>query len=429
MLLNYSIENFRSIKERQTLSLEATSDDELEATHVHEEDGVRVLRSVVIYGPNASGKSSLLDSMAAMRHFVLSSAREGQLLDEIPVEPYLLHEETEHAPTAVEWEFLWKGSRYRYGFTADTRSVKAEWLFRSRGRAKPARLFTREGQDIKVNPEHYREGVVLKRLEKDLGNPPVRENALVMSVVAQFNGQTSREVMEWFNQLRFTSGLSERGHFLYTADRLKDAASRVKLLKFAQRADFNISDLTSEVTEVEADDLPAEAKAQLSAGKKILAAEIKTKHPRYDLDGKVSGNVEFDLMDQESQGTCKFIALSGPLYHTVEEGASLVVDEFEARLHPLLTREIFSWFHSPEHQGTSQLIVATHDVGLMDPEFVRRDQVWFCEKDQQGATSLYCLAEFDSNSVRPTTKFNKQYLLGLLGATPNLTLVKEVASE
>jgi predicted ATPase len=429
MLLNFSVENFRSIKERQTLSLEATADDELESTHVQEEGGVRVLRSVVIYGPNASGKSSLLDAMSSMRHFVLSSAREGQLLDAIPVEPFLLHEETEHAPTSVEWDFLWQGNRYRYGFSADAVSVKAEWLFRSRGRAKAARLFTREGQDIKVNAEQFREGLVLKKLEKDLGNPPVRENALVLSVVAQFNGQTSKEVLGWFDQLRFTSGLSDRGHFFYTADRLKDAASRKKLLSFAQRADFNISDLSSEVSEVAVEDLPGEAKAHLPPGKKFLTAEIKTKHPRYDRNGKLAGDVEFDLEDQESQGTRKFVALSGPLHHTIDEGSALVVDEFEARLHPLLTREIFAWFHGPAHHCTAQLIVATHDVGLMDPEFVRRDQVWFCEKNAQGATNLYSLAEFDSNSVRPTTKFNKQYLLGLLGAVPKLTLIKEVVSE
>jgi len=429
MLLNFSVENFRSIKERQTLSLEATADDELESSHVHKLEGIRVLRSAAVYGPNASGKSALIDAMASMRHFVLSSAREGQLRDKIPAEPFLLHEKTENAPTTVEWEFLWKGSRYRYGFSADAAKVHAEWLFRRRGTAKAAQLFTREEQDIQVNPEHFREGRVLKKLEKDLGNPPVRENALVLSVVAQFNGQTSKEVVEWFAQLRFTSGVSDGGHFFYTAERLKDPKSRLQLLSFAQRADFNITDLSSEVAEVPAEQLPGQfrdqLKAQLAPGGKFVTAEIKTKHPRYGKDDSVAGSVEFDLEDQESQGTQKFIALSGPLHNTIEESSILVVDEFEARLHPLLTRAIFEWFHSPTHKCAAQLIVATHDVGLMDPEFLRRDQVWFCDKDKQGATSLYCLAEFDSNTVRPTTKFNRQYLLGLLGAVPKLALMKE----
>lgn len=431
MLLNFSVENFRSIKERQTLNLEATLDDQLESSHVCEQNGIRVLRSAAVYGPNASGKSGLMDAMAGMRHFVLSSAREGQLLDKIPVEPFLLHEATEKAPTTVEWEFLWRGSRYRYGFSADAKKVQAEWLFRRRGKAKEAKLFTREGQDIQPNPEHFREGQVLKKLAKDLGNSPVRENALVLSVVAQFNGQISKEIIEWFNQLRFTSGLSDGGHFFFTAERLKDAANRQKLLSFAQRADFNLTDISSEVAEVTPDNLPDpisdELKAKIEKGGKFARAEIKTKHPRYGKDGKITGSVEFDLEDQESQGTQKFIALSGPLHHTIEEGSILVVDEFEARLHPLLTRAIFEWFHAPERKCTAQLIVATHDVGLMDPEFLRRDQVWFCDKDKQGATSVYCLAEFDSNTVRPTTKFNRQYLLGLLGAVPKLALMKEDA--
>ncbi len=411
------------------MNMEATSDDTLETSHVFEVGGIRVLRSAAVYGPNASGKSNLMDALAGLRLFVISSARESQLLDRIPVEPFLLHEGTEIEPTTVEWEFFCKENRYRYGFSADGAAVRAEWLFRRRGAAREARLFTREGQDIVPNVEQFREGLVLKKLEKDMGNPPVRVNALALSVLAQFNAPISKEILEWFNQLRFTSGLSDRGHFFYTAERLKDGASRKKLLSFARRADFNISDLSSELGEVSPEHLvggiPDEVKSKLGNGGKILKAEIKTKHPRYGKDGEVTGSVEFDLEDQESQGTQKFIALSGPLHHTIEEGAILVVDEFEARLHPLLTRAIFEWFHSPAHRGTAQLIVATHDVGLMDPEYLRRDQVWFCDKDGQGATSVYCLAEFDSKTVRATTKYSKQYLLGLLGAVPKLTIMKE----
>jgi AAA15 family ATPase/GTPase len=155
--------------------------------------------------------------------------------------------------------------------------------------------------------------------------------------------------------------------------------------------------------------------------------EIKTQHKRVDKRGKESGLVEFDLETQESQGTQKFVALSAPLYNTVEEGSVLVVDEFEARLHPLLTRAIFEWFHKQAQGGTAQLIVATHDAGLMEPDLLRRDQIWFCEKNENGETSVYCLAEFDSNTVRPTTKFNRQYMLGLLGGIPKLALTNEVA--
>jgi AAA15 family ATPase/GTPase len=134
--------------------------------------------------------------------------------------------------------------------------------------------------------------------------------------------------------------------------------------------------------------------------------------------------VEFDLKKDESEGTRKFIALSGPLHHAVEDDGVLVVDEFEARLHPLLTQAIIDWFHSPLNPGRAQLIIATHDVHLMEPERIRRDQVWFTEKDDKGETQLYNLAEFDPQDVRPTTKFSRQYLLGLFGAVPRLALLK-----
>ncbi len=413
--------------------LEATTDDTLEGSRVHVKDGVRVLRSAAVYGPNASGKSSLIDAMSRLRGFVLFSAR-ADTFDDIPVEPFLLSDETVEAPTTVEWQFLCDGSRYRYGFVADRKKVHAEWLFRRTGKVKESTLFTRENQKIEPNLVQFKESLVLKKLEKEAGNSPVRENALALSVYAQFNGQISTRVVRWFDDLRKTSGLSERGHFSYTARRLNEPDSQEKLLSFAQRADFNINGLSAEIREEPRAREPNSAIQKVAAtlaesNRRLVRPEIKTAHPRYDINGNVTGNIEFDLAKQESQGTQKFIAISGPLHRTIEEGSILVIDEFEARLHPLLTRAIFEWFHGPENQGTAQLIVATHDVGLMDPESLRRDQIWFCDKDRQGATSLYSLAEFDVNAVRPTTKFSRQYLLGLLGAVPKIALSKEDLHE
>jgi AAA15 family ATPase/GTPase len=131
---------------------------------------------------------------------------------------------------------------------------------------------------------------------------------------------------------------------------------------------------------------------------------------------------EFDLEDDESQGTRKFVAMAGPVLHTVEEGSILLIDEFEARLHPKLTKAILDWFHGPQNNKGAQLVIATHDTGLMTPEILRRDQIWFCEKDNQGTTTLYCLDEFDKQEVRATTKFNRQYLEGIFGAVPKIAL-------
>ena len=158
-----------------------------------------------------------------------------------------------------------------------------------------------------------------------------------------------------------------------------------------------------------------------------MRADIKTSHMKLDGDGKPVGLVEFDLSDEESQGTQKFIALTGPITHTLEEGAILVVDELQARLHPLLTQAILALFHGPANPLNAQLICATHDVMLMDPQRLRRDQIWFCAKDERGTTDLYTLADFDPDQVRPTTKFSRQYLLGIFGAVPKLAHFEEAA--
>jgi len=153
-----------------------------------------------------------------------------------------------------------------------------------------------------------------------------------------------------------------------------------------------------------------------------LVSGIFTRHPVFDAQGKAIGEEEFDLAENESEGTRKFLAMAGPVLHTLEEGSVLVVDEFEARLHPNLSKALLAWFLGPANTKNAQLLLATHDTGLMDPELLRRDQIWFCEKNDQGATSLYSLAEFDPQDVRSSTKFNRQYLMGIFGAVPHVAL-------
>jgi AAA15 family ATPase/GTPase len=139
--------------------------------------------------------------------------------------------------------------------------------------------------------------------------------------------------------------------------------------------------------------------------------------------------VEFDLARDESHGTQKYISMSPPIMRALEEGSILVVDEFEARLHPRLTQALLDLFHSPANPRGAQLVCATHDVSLLDSERFRRDQIWFCEKDKTGATSLYSLADFDPQKVRASTRFDRQYMLGLFGAVPKILHLQEAVAD
>jgi len=399
-------------------------DHRLESSHVIEAGNRRLLKTAAIFGPNASGKSNVLQAMAALRNFVLNSSRESQAGESINNQPFRLSTVKEKAPTHFEIEFLLDAFEYRYGFEVTRKKVESEWLFRKLPSAKAAKLFTRKDSRYDISSEFFKEG---KGLEKR-----TRENALFLSACAQLNVPEAAKIIKWMQHFRWVSGLSEEGFYLFTAERLGRPGYKDKLLELAQKANFNISALHSEIKKVTEAKLPADMPhdlRRLLLGKKFLEASIKTTHEKRDAKGKIVGRVEFDLNDDESQGTQKFIALSGPIIHTLEQGSILVVDELETRLHPLLTRAIVDLFHSPANRKNAQLVFAAHDVTLLDPERFRRDQVWFTEIDESGATDLYSLADFEPSQVRPDSKFWRQYLIGLFGAVPKLAHFQEAAEH
>ena len=422
MLLAFSVQNFKSIRDLQTLSLEARSDEHLAWSHVVTNGKLRVVKSAVLYGANASGKSNVIEALVWFRKFVLTSSKEGQAGEDIPVQPFLLSSETEEAASHFEVEFRWDGFDYRYGFEVTAQAVLSEWLYRKSPTAKEARLFTREGQNFRISNTNFKEGSGLQER--------TRPNALFLSVCAQFNGQQAGRVLAWVQRLRTIFGLNERQFFHFTAKQLQETENRQKILELAQKADFNIQSIRSELEELGEKNASPEVLADMKSrglGKLYRSVDIKTTHQKRDAGNNVVGEVEFDLMKNESSGTQKFIALSGPILHTLEEGSILVVDELDARLHPRLTQAILDLFHSPANRKNAQLVCATHDVNLLDPERFRRDQVWFCERDESGATDLFSLADIDSNLVRPTSKFSRQYMLGLFGAVPQLAHFQEAA--
>ena len=425
MLLRFTVGNFKSFKEKATLSLEATSDDWLEEGNVAVVGERRLLKAAAIYGANASGKSNLLTAMAFFRDWVENSSKETQSGERIPVAaPFLLHVDTETAPTFFEAVFLHEGTRYRYGFETTQERIVSEWLFCQRDSIRETRLFTREGGCISPSDD-FREG---KGLEKR-----TRSNALFLSVAAQFNGPVSNEIMHWMARFRNISGLEDGRDrdMAFTANKLGDEEYSAVILELARKADLGIEGMQKQ-------DLSAdEALAMLPQGAvesvrpallkgETLAFYIKTYHRKYGTGKDPVGQVAFSLKVQESAGTRTFVALTGPVLHTLKRGFTLFVDELEARLHPLLTRALVGLFNSSANTQNAQLVFATHDNGLLDAKRVRRDQVWFVEKDDYGASRLYSLAEF---KVRKEAKFSKEYLLGQFGAAPRVGDMEEVLEQ
>ena len=330
------------------------------------------------------------------------------------VEGFRLSDTSVDDPSSFEIVFRLEDKVYRYGFAANRERVTEESLyFVPAGRE--VNLFRRKEDIIRVNssPNRFVEGKGLERR--------TRPNALFLSVVAQFNGETARKIIRWFLDFNVITGLGDDTPLLdYTVNWIKDRERKQGILQLLHGLDISILDLRIEETRITADNMPREIppglRSMLLNGNRV---DVKTQHRRYDKEGHPAGFEEFTLGDQESQGTQKIVALAGPLLDTLQNGKILVVDEFEARLHPKITQTIVKLFNSDStNPRNAQLVFLTHDTNLLDRHLLRRDQIWFVEKDALEGTSLYSLAEFGVGKVRNDSSFKEGYIQGRFGALP-----------
>jgi len=202
----------------------------------------------------------------------------------------------------------------------------------------------------------------------------------------------------------------------FTVSLVRGGVWTEEILRLAREADLGITGVSA--TEITAEMLPANLPEDLK--KRLLSEEhgsLKIRHQRFDLSGKPAGEADFDLRD-ESEGTQKFIALAALLLDVLDRGIALFLDELDARLHPRLSRAVVSLFHGESNPRNAQLVGATHDTNLLDRRLLRRDQIWFTERDRRGATKLYSLAEFDLPPGDEGARYERDYLLGKYGAVP-----------
>jgi uncharacterized protein len=415
MLVELKIKNFRSFREETTLSMVASADKTLlENTVAAPKFGGRsLLRSAVVYGPNAAGKSNLIAAASFVDDFV-NSSMERKLNSPIEVTPFLLVAKPDSAPVEFEITFIdSRDVRYQYGFHVTAKQVVREWLV-AYPKGLPQTWFERE-HPVGKEPEWYF-GRNLKGRNSQVAEL-TRPDVLFLSNAAKLNHNQLGRVFEWFQKsLRVIDpDEADRALFLYSAVKAKEEEkSRAGIRSLLEVADFGISDFdVQERTFTEKDfpeDMPVELRNQF-VNKKTL--DIFMRHP-------VSGIGEVALpIEEESSGTQRYFALSGPLYDVLENGWTLFVDELDSSLHPLLVRYIVELFHNPQiNPKGAQLIFNTHDTTLMDGSLFRRDQIWFVEKDRQGCSHLYPLLDY---SPRKDEALVKGYLLGRYGAIPFLS--------
>ncbi len=441
MLIQFSVKNYKCFKEEAKLSMVASNYDRTTrwTDNVIEvpKFNLNLLRSAVIYGANASGKSKLLDAMAFMQRFIFSSQKDTQVGERIKTEAFKLNTETENQPSLFEINFIIDSELFRYGFEVTQKVVVSEWLYH-RLNTKEVEIFYRDYQTFDV---HKKE----KKLKLLVDNDMIRDNALLLSVAAQNNDKFAIKIFNWI-KMRFNI-LTEDSRFLgYSISKLNEKDSKQEILQFLKNADFNIVDLKPVV--VNAEELPNEMPKKLKELllKKInedgdsIFSDVSVFHKKYDADNKAVGIENFSLDDDESLGTKRFFALSGPIINTLKDGKTLVIDELDAKLHSNLVSKVVSFFNAPDtNPHNAQLIFNTHDRSLMSSELFRRDQVWFTKKDRYGAVTLYSLDGFKTDNgekARNKEDYETNYARGKYGAIPYLSdfnplflTEKEIAHE
>lgn len=409
MLVRFRVENFRSIKDEQEFSLVASALSE------HPETLVRagaydfdLLRSAAVYGANASGKSTLFDALAFMQSAVTDSQALWKPDGGIPRTPFALDPTLATEPSMFAVDLLLDGIRYEYGFVADSECIREEWLY-AYPRGRRQEWFTR---DAGRNGEF-----VFSRLlagENRTISSLTRQNSLFLSAAAQNNHEMLSPVHNWFSQRLLVSENRRRGALaVRVSERCRDSDYRARVYSLLKAADLGITGL-----ELVEDD-PAGSTFSRAAEKLFAifstgdAVDVRLLHR-----AGAGADVAFPF-SEESAGTRTLFALAGAVVETLSSGGLLVVDELDRSLHPHLAINIVRMFNDPEtNPGNAQLVFNTHDTNLLDTDVLRRDQIWFTEKGDDGATRLFPLTDF---RARKYENLERGYLQGRYGAVPSIS--------
>jgi len=434
VLIEFKVANHRSIREEQSLSLVASNySDELSQNIVDVSlpgrPGAKLLKAAAIYGANASGKSNIVSALKFVTQFVRNSAS-SKPDETIQVKPFKLDPAFGALPSKFELHAIISGTRTLYGLELTARRVTREYLV-AYPKGRPQVWFEREWNAKAKNYDWSRPS---EHFSHDEGlRSKTRENASFIAIAAQFNHAKARTLWDWFeNAFHF---VGEGYDALRTAEFLANENWRLKAVNSLTKADLGIADAILQKRKghqgVEEKDLP-EFEEHLDKAMALLLKDAPTKilsfaEFRKELDrmgepqlihrGTNDSKIPMDFDSEESTGTRRFLGIFSEYIRDAENARMMIVDELESSLHPLLVREIIRLF-SADQAGDStcaQLLFTTHNPLLLDQSLLRRDQIWFTEKDVEGATRLYPLTDF---KPRKSEALVKGYLSGRYGGIP-----------
>jgi AAA15 family ATPase/GTPase len=412
VLIRFRVENHRSIHNEQELSFVASplADFPEKVVHTGQKD-LDLLRAVGIYGANASGKSTVLDALEFMQDAVENSQRTWKPNGGVPRSPFLLDPEASSKPSFFEVDFLLEDSRYTYGFVVDSKRVLEEWLY-AYPQGRKQKWFSRDASE---SPK-FSFSRLLTGENKSI-QALTRDNSLFLSAAAQNNHQMLSPIFEWFSASLTFIDEDNREDSDYTAENFRNSEYQANILSIMKNSDLGITNIDVEDEQLSGiakrfiETIYKEPEERELALKNAAGLRISLLHR-----SEIAGNDIAIPFSDESRGTQALFGLAGPVVEILAKGGLLCVDELDASLHPLMAVEIVKMFNDPKRNPhNAQLLFNTHDTNILECGDLRRDQIWFTEKDKNGATQLYPLTDY---KARKEENLKRGYLQGRYGAVP-----------
>ncbi len=442
MLIRFVVENFKSFKEETEFNL-LTGNIRKHPSHVHHtKQGIDILPTSVIYGGNASGKSNLVKAIKVAREIIIVGTVSKE--SSFQIEKYALESSYFNKPSKFEFEFKTAKNTYAYGFVIDYDRVIEEWLYLISGKKEDKPLFIRNNKNFEFKPLLTKKKTELEFLQNEVRG--IRKNQLFLTESYRREIGFFDDVLDWFQSLMiiFPQNIIFNRHTFYNKE----------LLDFTnQLLDIGDTNVSIDVRAVDAEKLVS-ANPKLREYIKNNFTLVKRNGIAFESEGGIIYSIRFKSNEnntleleaiklmgihqksdsnfitfethQESDGTQRLIDLSAPLYLAIFKNRVVIIDEIDRSLHPLLSKKIIENFIEKRitNKGTGQLICTTHEDLLIDMDVLRPDEVWFVQKNDDGASELYPLSEF---KIRYDIDVRKGYLNGRFGAIPNINEKAKIA--
>lgn len=428
MLIEFRFKNYRSFRDEAILSMEAVGLGTMKNSLI-QYNNMKLLPGAVIYGKNGGGKSNVIRAFWLGVQFIKNAQRIQHEKASVPVIPFALNDYSENEPTEFEFDYISNGIKYWYSFAATKEKIIRESLYHA-PKGQKAQVFVRKGQKFSFTEDKARRKLI---------SETVAENQLFFSIACTMNDSACINAMSWFREdVFFSRDYTDIPRQLL--EFYEDRNMLKAISDYAKTADFGIEEMKFEVENKEIKngleipkDIPEGMKAALASFIQVLSetstnsegklkmSQIKAKSQHRGIDSNGDGRFYSLELEDESDGTRKLMSLAPAIESVLKRGGVLLVDELERELHPMLVNYVVAKFQSKKSNPKgAQIIFTTHDTELMNLEYIRKDQIYFADKNRMdGSSELYSVTDF---TTKTADNIRKGYLVGKYGATPNIEI-------